>query len=241
MDVLYIFKENAVNDSAELRYSLRSLQNFRHGKVVIAGEKPSWVKNVTYIPVDQSSSKQDNGRRNLEAAIKSGVLPNEFLLMNDDFYIVNKLQEIPNLHHGNMSKLIKAYRKRYPEGSPYIETMEALHSQLQKENTIDPISYELHTPMVFDVQKIERMYNSLGEDRVYQFRSRYGNFYNLYGEEAADVKLFNNCKNNPAAYNENPIRYMESSTFISTTGGSFNHGIPGRFLRQRFVSPSQYE
>ena len=83
MDVVYIFKEDAENNSEDLRYSLRSLRNLPHNKVFIAGDKPAWATNIRHIPVAQTKTKGENWSMNLSATVKSLEVSDNFLMMND--------------------------------------------------------------------------------------------------------------------------------------------------------------
>src|SRR5690606_29628433 len=51
-----------------LRWSLRSLRNLRHRHVWVVGMRPSWVRNVGYIAVDQAGTKYHNSTANVLAA-----------------------------------------------------------------------------------------------------------------------------------------------------------------------------
>lgn len=61
IDVVYKLGNGSRFDDAELRYSLRSLSNFRDlGKIYVVGKKPAWIKNVIHIPAgDPYKSNKD--------------------------------------------------------------------------------------------------------------------------------------------------------------------------------------
>lgn len=85
------------------------------------------------------------------------------------------------------------------------------------------------------------MYRQVKGERLYQFRTRYGNLFNLAGEIAKDPKIFIEPRHNDPEYNEGPEDYMKKQTFLSTTGGSFKKGIAGQFVRNSFPEKSIYE
>lgn len=239
MDIVYLVKNNQVNNSQELRYSLRSLQNIPHGKVFLVGEKPDWVTGVEYISVLQNRTKAQNVGANMRAAVASDAVSDDFILMNDDFFIMKPISNLPTLNFGPMSDVIADYDRRYPEGSKYIDTMKELYRLLLSRNIAAPISYELHIPMAVNKHNIREMYGA--SDRVYQMRSYYGNAYALGGEQTEDVKIFLDERHNPSEYNKYPEQYLREQTFLSATGGAFNRGLVGEYIRSQLHTPSPYE
>ncbi|MES2630541.1 MAG: hypothetical protein V4611_01150 [Patescibacteria group bacterium] len=240
MDVVYVVKYDPENNSEELRYSLRSLKNLPHGNVVIVGEKPDWVTNVTYIPVAQTKTKRENVTMNLLAAINSELVSDDFMLMNDDFFIMKELSEMPILNFGPLADVIAYYNHRYPEGSEYISNMTKLYNLLIERGNERPMSYELHTPMILNKKNVQSLYTEPKEP-FYQFRTYYGNFFNIGGTSVRDVKVFTEPQHNDARYNSNPREYLEGQTFLSVTGGSFKRGVPGDFVREKLNEKSIYE
>jgi hypothetical protein len=240
MDIVYPFKESTRNDSEELRYSLRSLKNIPHDNVIIVGEKPSWIKNVTYIEVPQSKTKAENSLANIRAAASSPLVSDEFILMNDDFFILKPIDSVPTLHAGPMKDFLEWFDVNFPEGSVYISAMKALYSEFQKQGIESPLSYGIHVPMVFNKSKLSEIYGQ-GESRMYQYRSYYGNLAAVGGERAEDVKIFFEPDLNPQLYKENPLAYFEQQSFLSVNVNSFKNGLPGDYVRQAFPEKSQYE
>jgi len=240
MDIVYLVKNDEENDSEELRYSLRSLQNIPHDKVVIVGEKPDWATNVTYIPVEQNKTKPENVAMNLSAAITSELVSDDFLLMNDDFFIMKSIPEMPSLNFGKITDVVADYLARYPEGSEYIDGMKTLHDILVDKGFSEPMSYELHSPLVLNKQNVASLHEKI-EGRLYQFRSAYGNYFPNNSVTVPDVKIFLDATHNAPEYNENPSAYLERQTFLSATGGAFKRGPAGDFVRSSFPDKSPYE
>lgn len=241
MDVVYLFIEDIENDSEELRYSLRSLKNLPHGKVFIVGEKPHWATNVVHIPVAQTKTKPENVKMNLTAAVNSPDISADFVLMNDDFFVMRPVTEMPTLSFGTMREVIAQYDVRYPEGSDYINRMRQLYGVLKERGFTRPLSYELHVPMVLNKQNILQLRTETEDQPIYQFRTYYGNRFVLGGTTIKDVKVFLNPIHNDPEYNNNPDEYLKNAHFLSATGGSFKHGKPGDFIRASFPKKSPYE
>jgi len=240
MDVVYLFKEDPENNSQELRYSLRSLKNIPHGKVFIVGEKPDWATNIGHIPVSQSKTKGENVMMNLLTAAGSEQISDDFIMMNDDFFIMKKIQNMPDLNFGDMKSLITRYVTRYPEGSGYIDNMKKLYEVLTELGYGQPISYELHVPMVINRQNVQELRRSVS-GLLYQFRTFYGNYFHIGGDTVGDVKIFINSQHNDPSYNNDPKGYMSRQTLLSATGGSFKNGKAGDFIKRAFPEKSNYE
>lgn len=241
MDVVYMLKVDLENDTEELRYSLRSLQHIPHGRVFIVGEKPEWVTNITHIPVAQNLTKVENVQKNMRVAAESPEISEDFILMNDDFFFMKKLDALPAMNFGRMADVIDMYGRRYPDGSDYISNMKELYVLLREMGYADPISYELHTPMIFNKQKLLRMIMDT-QGRFYQARSYYGNLYgDDSGKTVADVKVFLDPVQNDPAYNNDPRGYLDSQTLLSATGGAFKKGFVGQYIRSALAEKSTYE
>ena len=84
MDIVYPYKRTP--DDFELIYSLRSLVNVPHDRVVIAGDRPSRVSDaVTVFPVLRvGCDRYVSSTANIFATDVSG----DFIVMNDDFFIL---------------------------------------------------------------------------------------------------------------------------------------------------------
>lgn len=239
MDFLYPVKESKSNDSEELRYSFRSLRNISHANVFVVGEKPGWVVNAAYIPVEQSKTKDENWAMNMRAALSNPLLSEEFVLMNDDFFLMKPIDEIPNLNFGFIKDVIAGYDTRYPEGSTYITFMKDAYSQLIEMGYTQPVSYELHIPMVINKSKARKIFEE--NEIVKNFRSMYGNLHNEPGTTTPDVKVFLNQDHNSSAYNKDPLTYLKEQIFLSATGGSFKRGPVGDYVRLQFPDKSRFE
>jgi hypothetical protein len=240
-DIVYLFKADPENDSEDLRYSLRSLRNFLHNKVIIAGEKPGWARNIIHIPIAQTKTKGKNWTMNLHAAASSEFVSDDFVMMNDDFFINNPIAEIPNINLGPMDQVVADYKTRYPEGTPYITNMVALYNVLLQKGYNDPVSYELHTPMMLNKRRVLELRDLMAKEPLYQYRTFYGNYFGIGGTAVKDVKVFRNPQHNDPLYIADPDAYLREQVFLSTTGGEFKNGAAGYYIKNRFSEKSPYE
>lgn len=87
IDVVYKMGSGSKYNNDELRYSLRSLSNFKDlGKVYIIGYCPDWVKNVIHYPLVDSykSNKDANLINKILLASLDKSISTEFLNFSDD-------------------------------------------------------------------------------------------------------------------------------------------------------------
>ena len=192
MDILYLLKESAENE--ELTYSLRTLVNLPHDRVFFAGGCPKNIKNVIHIPVEQTGTKYDNSTANLIAACQDERLSNNFVLMNDDFFILSRLvnpERELNLDRGYAEDVYNWYARRYPNQTIYMIGMEKTIKFLQGLGFNRPLSFELHIPMIMNKQNVLKMFCLRGIEKVSPLHKRtlYGNLFMDDTKTVADNKI----------------------------------------------------
>ena len=227
MDFVYICRRG-VNE--ELRYSIRSVvHHFPDAKIWVVGEAPDWYTG-NIIPVVQNKDKYFNAQRNLLAITDSEEIPENFIYMNDDFYIIKPVKEIEFYNGGLFMTKLRKYSDRVPRSS-YTRRLSLTLRNLRRMGFKNPLDYELHIPMPVEKSKLKRAisYNVL-------WRSIYGNMNNVGGIETEDVKVYLDLNNNPHSYNFE----KGTSPFLSTEDRAFPH-VKGEVLEKLFPHPSPYE
>ena len=228
MDFVYICRSG---ENEELRYSIRSvIYSFPDAKVWIVGGKPEWYKG-NYVPVEQNHNKYTNALNNLTTLCKTEQISNNFILMNDDFFIIKKIDKIDYFHGGLLSGKIDKYVK-ITGSSLYIKKLIQTNTRLNERGINKPLDYELHTPMPMERDKlltIIKKYPSC------LWRSMYGNIFEVGGSQMQDVKVYTN-RRHLARSNE----ITEHSIFLSTEDQAFE-GIQSKILNKLFLHPSACE
>lgn len=182
MDVLYYIGRGSHHQNRELRYSLRALE--KHCKDVdnvwVVGNKPPFLAdNVKYLWVEDSSAWWQNAYRKTMAAIEAGISA-DFLLMNDDFYMLKDFTaaRYPHYHKGDIGE---AAKNKYQE--VIINTRRILQD-LGK-----PFKhYGVHCPMRINAAKykeLARFYNDANQP--VSARCLYGNLF-CKGKQVKDNK-----------------------------------------------------
>jgi hypothetical protein len=228
MDFVYACREG---DNEELRYSIRSvLSSFPEANIWVAGGRPSWYIG-NYIKVDQVSNSHKNQLNNFKAACESQDINDNFILMNDDFFIVNKIDSIEYFYGDLIQDKIDLYYDLVKDNS-YVRRLMQTNSRLIKYGIDQPIDYEMHVPFPVDKNKFKTI---LEENGRFNWRSIYGNLLNVGGTKIQDVKVY---KSGPLT--EKSFDYKNNkSDFLSSLDESFEKIKP--ILEKLFPNPTNCE
>lgn len=168
---------------------------------------------------------------NLHVLANHPKITEKFVLMNDDFFVIKPVNKLEYYHEGKLSDKIEKY-KQFNPNSKYTKYLQKTREVLMQKTNIEPLSYELHIPMVLTktVLKEALKHNIL-------WRSYFGNTQNVSGEEMKDVKIYH-----PTARDPNRFKYDANQhvSFISSEDRSFIY-VRDRVLRNLFPEPSKYE
>lgn len=225
LDIAYCVKQNL--DNEELRYSLRSLENLPHSRVFIYGYIPSWAQNVIERPKTQrGNNKWEKTADSLWQIANDKDLSEDFILFNDDFFVMNPQTTLPYYIHKTLEGRIQEFKDKGMISSYTFRLQDAANA-LHKANRTT-WNYELHLPMIFNKEKFKKLwelYPGVGAKR-----SLYGNEYSVGGIPRADCKIYQTYAN------PNP-----KIDFLSTTDASFRDGRVGKLIKERFNKKSIYE
>jgi hypothetical protein len=222
--VVYAVRPGDTNE--ELRYSLRSLANLDHDRVIIAGHCPPWVRNVEHLPVHAVGSKYDRTAANWRAACEH--LDEPFLMFNDDFFVMRPTT-VETWHRGPLADVIAYYESI---GSrQYLAGMRNTARLLDLLGIDEPLSYGLHVPMWIDPRLWLRMLEQVGDhDGPLHWRTVYGNLWRVGGVRRDDVKVHGRRST-----------WGTGGDFLSTSDTTFAAHDVGRFIRSQFHHPSPHE
>lgn len=225
MDYVYVCREG---QNEELRYSIRSIvKNAPEGRVWLVGGKPDWYTG-DFIPVKDTKTKFDNIKLCIKAAADNEDISEDFVLMNDDFFIIDKIDKISTVHGGSLLKRINDY-KRHIGANGYIMLLSRTYSALTKVGIDDPLDYDIHTPMVLTKSKLGDIV-----DTPYSIRSWYGNLQDAGGSEINDVKMYASGQYAYRSYSIDP-----NNPYLSTEDSSFSKVKD--LLVAMFPDKSKYE
>jgi hypothetical protein len=230
MDIVYPI---GPGDRPFLRYSLRSLSNLPHDNVYIVGELPDWVnpETITFIPTKRIYPKWRSSTHNLMTAASDDRISDEFVMMNDDFFIMQAIMAIPVYHRGNLHEVIKEVTRRVGN-STWVRGMHESVRILTGQGIDNPLCYALHVPMVFNKAALRQtiLTNRAMRSRLVEatdLRTMYGNLNQLGGELMRDVKLNEwNSETDTVFLSSGPLSWSSPKT---------------QLIRDAFPDKCQYE
>lgn len=226
LDVVYFVKESVSNE--ELRYSLRSIEkNLPHRKVWIYGGCPDGITPDYHVPLKQlGTRKYDRVQSMFRAMCLNQNITEDFILMNDDFFVMKKVKKLEPEHRGTLDGHIQIIRDLFGM-NPYAQNLLEAKQTLEQYGC-STLSYELHTPMVMNRHKLLEILGAF--PGVHATRTLYGNYHQLEGEQRDDVKVYE--MNQP---------FDEKSPMLSTEDAVFHKGKVGELIRKKFTKPSRFE
>ena len=118
-DIVYILKNDIESD--EIRYSVRSVErNFPHRKVWFYGGKPDGIEPDEMVHVDQQgATKWQRVSWTLRLVCENDAITEDFWLFNDDFFVMDKVEEWPQAVRGTLHRRIESLKNEYGRLSKY--------------------------------------------------------------------------------------------------------------------------
>lgn len=216
------------DNNEELRFALRSWeQNYPHNSVWIVGHKPNWVTNVHHIPGNSAPHSRANLWWNLLAYCQHPDTPDDFVAMNDDFFVTEPITRPEVFYRGTLKDHIAL--KRVQRGASWWrDSLNTTLICLQALGHKDPLSYELHVPFPANKQlmcETLQRFSDITPHNPIQWRTTYGVLNNIGGTQTTDSK----------AYGPGEIR----TPYHSTDDVHFRYYA--RQLKQLFPTASRYE
>ncbi|HOB90281.1 MAG TPA: hypothetical protein PKG74_03065 [Candidatus Colwellbacteria bacterium] len=231
MDIVYILGRGSKWQNNELRFSLRSIvKNFRHGKVWIIGEFPKWLRNCEHVAaLDPYDNKLSNAIFKIRTACRTPEISERFVLMNDDFYFLRKIDSIQAFTLGTMSKAILEHKT---QAGYYFHAFRETRNLLQAAGHQEPANYEVHYPIVFEKKKFLAATDALEwETTLCLFRSIYGNTFNIGNKKRIDTKV----------YDISELSKLTEGDLLSSSDRVVLRPKFQKFIYEKFPDPSQYE
>jgi len=227
-DIVYILKEDVTAE--ELKYSIRSVcKNFKFRKLWIYGGKPEGIEPDEYVKFRQKGNMPwEKVISTIYEVSKNKDITEDFWLFNDDFYIMQPVEDMPNFYDRTLHRRIQAIEKnRMGSRSLYTLQLRRTREALQSEG-YKTFNYEVHMPMLINRRKAKALIEKY--PKMTMFRSTYGNVYNIGGEQHKDVKIA-----------RTDLEPSEACDFLSTADGDLSESAVGRFIMERFPEPCRYE
>lgn len=224
MDIVYFVKDTDTDE--ELRYSLRSLKNFPHGKVWFYGGCPKGLKPDHHVYVKQDQpTKWANIFKSFKLACHNNDITKDFWLFNDDFFVMKPVKDGPNYYNGSLYKRVVTLEDTHHGMTPYSQQLRYTLQELECMGC-DTVNYALHVPMKINRKKAQELINIMDGPMI---RCLYGNYFKIGGEEHSDFKI------------DSLDKVYKDGDYLSTNDKSFNHGAVGKQIREYFKDKCKYE
>lgn len=230
-DIVYFLKQSPLNE--ELRYSVRSVvQNFPHRKIVFYGGCPYDMTPDRHVNVSQNSpTKWENVRNMIRLACKDDELTPDFWLFNDDFFVMQPVDDLPPLYNRSLWRHIIEVEERHKgQRTAYtIQLRHLCHTLTLIDPDTEAFNYATHMPILINRKKALKTLTEYPNEPM--FRALYGNHHKIGGEHRDDCKITDWLK----------IPDYKERQFLSTTDASFNNDPVGRYIRDSFTKKSRFE
>jgi len=227
MDIVYFVKEYPTNE--ELRHSLRSVdKNFPHRHVWFLGGKPTGLEPDRWLHVTQNKpTKWENTSLLLKTACKNSSISDDFVLFNDDFFIMKPVDSLPYYSDGTIQERVNSLHTKYNKDSSYSSRLQKT-IELLKEAGFPTVSYAVHYPIIINKEEMLETFERFPTGLMW--RSIYGNHHQKPYVHVKDCKI--------SDINRSPD---PSLSYLSTLDLSFRLGVAGHYIREVFKEKCKYE
>lgn len=234
--ILYPLVKSSIGECEELRYSLRSIDEHIKAPfdVTIIGYKPQWLdtSKVRYIYYGQMDERYKNSLHAID--IMANIVDN-FVLFNDDFYIINDIteKELTDIYYlQNLNQVINW-------GNRYYQQMLKQGFDEIKAKGLYGLSYATHAPQFYKSKIVrEVIYNqfNLFDKNFVAFENFY---YNYIKAEKVAKPIYDY---RVARYDKTPFKEEECNDkiFLNFDEDGMKSGI-WQYIVKRFNKKSKFE
>lgn len=240
IDVVYKLGIGSKHNDVELKYSLRSLSNFKDlGKVYIIGHKPKWIDNVIHILCDDvfTSCKDANLINKLILACCDKNISKEFINFSDDQVLLRECStidfEVPFYDNSLIS---------FTEDQKLSRWKTRLRNTINtlKEKNLPNNCYESHIPTLINSELFPKI--------MFKY------LYSVGQGMCANTLYFNTIYKKSSPINKNTAVRIESTVddankikeicndklYLNYSDAAENH-VLFSFLEKKFPNKSNYE
>lgn len=165
----------------ELRYAIRSLAGLPHDRVIVAGDKPGF-SGVDHVPVVRSGNRYASSTDNILAACIAGTT-DKIVVTHDDIFILR-----PWVFRHEDRGTIADYLRSGAASGGYRAHIVATLNLLQSHGVDDPLFFGLHTPTVYDRDKLVDLIREF-HGHAFLLRTLYHNLFPQPSVARDDVKM----------------------------------------------------
>ena len=233
MDVLYLLGSGSVWENNEIRFSLRSAEKniLDLGRVFIVGELPDFLCNVEHLAFpDMFGAKWKNAYTKTLFACKNPDLSDDFLLMNDDFFILKPIEA-------------SSYPFYYSKVVPIKNSLREARFQNTTGLTASVLPKKIKTFLNFAVHRPVRINKKMYLDMPapdlnmvgFSPRAFYCNYYGCVGVGYHEQNL------SPSMTEQQFEKWASEYTDISIFSQTSRNPVFQQWIQKKFPKPSRFE
>lgn len=236
-----------VGECDELRYSLRSVATnadglYRKVWIVVtdAATLPSWLTGVEIIEAGHPGGPKPDFRAKVEAACAHRGVAARFVLLNDDHFLVDPIEQWEAFHSGPTSAYLARLASLTPpmtvRNSAWVRAITSTAEWMAEQGYGDILARQGHRPLLWHKTKLGKALAEYPRDRVVDVLG----LYDIAG--AAGVgRMAGNAKvtSLPEAFHAK-IAELDIP-WLSSNDRGFAQGLIGGYIRGIFRTPSRYE
>lgn len=190
IDAVYVLGTGSRWHDNELRYSLRSLEQYVAGirNVFIVGQRPKWIAgNVIHIQyADYHACKEHNIMEKVLRVCQEADLSDQFLHLHDDHFALAPCDaiDVPFWYRMDLDQLAQRVSVANNYRQALINTHAVLHAR-----GLPVKNYDLHFPIIYDKKLFRLAMLSYNWSACYVVKSLYANTIQAPGIQTTDIKL----------------------------------------------------
>jgi hypothetical protein len=164
MDLVVPLGPGSRHNNIELRYALRSFELYLpHDRVIIVGERPEWLQNITHIPFPHKPCFENRVQNIYNKIMAAFEITDKMIFCNDDHFILQPIEEMPYHHKGLMTGW-----KADSYGRLLLNTLQAYP---------DCLNFDTHCPIIYERGKMPAINSTVIKSSYCVHNKIIGSFY----------------------------------------------------------------
>ena len=233
MDIVYILGTGSVWQNNEIRFSLRSVEkNISDvGNVFVVGERPAFLKNAIHLPYkDSSPAYWRNAYSKTILACKDPRLSENFLFMNDDFFILKPITAETYPYYYN-----KKYHRMNNLNHAYFSAIQKARADRGDQLAQGVFNFAVHRPIRYNKKLYLEMPLVYKNSLSFSPRSFYCNYFSVPGVGCVDPLIY------PGTFSKGFNLFIAELTDSSIASASGRFPPFQKWIAELFPKPSRYE
>lgn len=224
----------------ELRYSLRSIATNARGlfrKVWLVGDRPEWARGVEHIEAGDPRGRVEDVRAKVYAATVHSGVADRFVLMNDDCYLIERIDRWQAFHMGPLVDHVAKLRAIPTTSKAWLRFVTETAEWMAEQGYPDGLTWQGHRPLLWDKARLRDALERYPEGRALDVIG----LYDMAGADQGEALRGCNSKvvNTPEAFHSKMAEL--NIPWLSSNDASFAEGMIGGYIRGVFRESCRFE